>query len=377
MARRPIAGAGPDRPWAGRSDTDHLYWYRRDNGSSRLANEIDQGRLQDAAEAVRRGRWKAVRFAPGRERYVPDGEWAVELYDLAADPAETTDVAAEHPQVAAGLVALMRSSWAELPFERETWTPEGVAIEPPDFLAAGEARHVDTVFTNRRRGAARVELDLEAPADWSVEPLSAREFRAVPPGKSVRTVWRVAPPAGAEPGIDRHRLTATATTRHENLGATAAVNVAVPPPPGDHFVSDLPWVRERNGFGPVERDRSNGRDGAGDGPAIGLAGRKYAKGVGTHAESEVAVFLAGGFRRFASDVGIDDFSADQGTVGSVRFFVFADERLVHDSGTLTALTGPRSLDVDVSGAQVLRLLVTNARGTSKDHASWADARILR
>ncbi len=199
----------------------------------------------------------------------------------------------------------------------------------------------------------------------------------MPPGRSVRTVWRVTPPADAQPGLDAHRLEASAATRHERLEASAAVNVAVAPPPGDHYVSDLPFVRERNGFGPVERDRSNGRDGAGDGPAIGLAGRTYAKGLGVHAESEVAVFLGGGFGRFTADVGLDDFSANQGDVGSVRFFVFADDRLLYDSGVLTAASGPRSVDVRLDHAEALRLLVTNAEGTSKDHASWADARILR
>ncbi|MET0685753.1 MAG: sulfatase-like hydrolase/transferase [Solirubrobacteraceae bacterium] len=386
-----LAGAAPP-PWldgrslepgltgrrgGGRGDEDHLYWYRRDGGSSRLANEIDGGRLQQVAEAVRRGRWKAVRFAPGRERYVRGDEWAVELYDLEADPGETTDVAAGHPEVVAGLVALMRASWRELPYERETWTPEGLAVEPPQFLVAGEGRHVDTVFTNHGRAAARAALELRVPAGWAVEALSASEHRAVPPGRSVRTVWRVTPPAGTAPGLDDHRLEASAVTARDRLEATAAVNVVVAPPAGDQYVSDLPFLRERNGFGPVERDRSNGRDGALDGPPIGLAGQRYDKGLGVHAESEVVVFLGGGFRRFASDIGIDDFSANQGDAGSVRFAVFADDRLLHESGVLTKATGPRRVELDVEGADALRLLVTNARGTSKDHASWAGAKLVR
>ena len=47
----------------------------------------DSGRLQ---QAVRTGRWKAVRNAPGEP---------LELYDLETDLGETTDVAAENPEV--------------------------------------------------------------------------------------------------------------------------------------------------------------------------------------------------------------------------------------------------------------------------------------
>ncbi len=75
---------------------DHLYWeYAR--------------RLQ----AVRMGKWKGVR---------PKPTVAVELYDLEADPAETTDVAAAHPEVVEQVEALMRTSRTEsshFPLKRE------------------------------------------------------------------------------------------------------------------------------------------------------------------------------------------------------------------------------------------------------------------
>ena len=47
-----------------------------------------------------------------------------------------------------------------------------------------------------------------------------------------------------------------------------------------------------NGFGPAERDQSVGPDGADDGGAIWLAGVTYAKGLGTHARSEIVYDLA-------------------------------------------------------------------------------------
>lgn len=100
-----LTGAGPA--------PEHrlLYWYRNDPGSTRRANEADEGRILRLAEAARSGDFKAVRFAPGRDRTVPDEEWEVELYDVAADPGERVDVAGLYPEVAERLVAGMRAAW--------------------------------------------------------------------------------------------------------------------------------------------------------------------------------------------------------------------------------------------------------------------------
>jgi arylsulfatase A-like enzyme len=56
------------------------------------------------AQAVRMGRWKAV---------VPKAGAAVELYDLVADPSETTDLAGKHPELVAKAVAYMKDAHTE------------------------------------------------------------------------------------------------------------------------------------------------------------------------------------------------------------------------------------------------------------------------
>ena len=48
-----------------------------------------------------------------------------------------------------------------------------------------------------------------------------------------------------------------------------------------------------NGWGPVEKDRSNGEAGASDGEPITLNGVTYAKGLGAHAASDVRYALNG------------------------------------------------------------------------------------
>ena len=66
-----------------------------------LYRELTEGKWQ----AVTDGRWKAVRRAAGPKQ--PERAKPTELFDLAADPAETTDVAAEHPEFVQRLEALM------------------------------------------------------------------------------------------------------------------------------------------------------------------------------------------------------------------------------------------------------------------------------
>jgi arylsulfatase A len=64
-------------------------------------------------QAVRRGDWKLYRSAPGEP---------IELYNLAADLAESKNVAAAHPDLSASLSKLLvaaRTDSAEFPLQRK------------------------------------------------------------------------------------------------------------------------------------------------------------------------------------------------------------------------------------------------------------------
>ena len=129
-----------------------------------------------------------------------------------------------------------------------------------------------------------------------------------------------------------------------------------------------------NGYGPVEKDESNGEDSAGDGNTLTLNGTTYTKGLGAHAASDVRYALTSTCTRFKASVGVDDEVPTTG--GSVVLQVYADATKVYDSGTMTGATATKSVDVSIAGATQLRLVVTNAGdNNTADHADWALARI--
>lgn len=139
------------------------------------------------------------------------------------------------------------------------------------------------------------------------------------------------------------------------------------------YLSDLPWVSATNGWGPVERDMSNGGQGAGDGNTLTLNGVTYAKGLGVNSDSTIIYNLGGAYSTFKSDVGVDD---EEATNGSVDFQVVADGTTLFDSGTMTPSTATKSINVSVAGVQQLELIVGDAGdGIDYDHGDWAGAEL--
>ena len=151
------------------------------------------------------------------------------------------------------------------------------------------------------------------------------------------------------------------------IGASAVA------PTGTSSLSDLAWESMRNGWGPVERDQTNGGTGAADGYPIRLEGAPYVKGLGVHATSEVVYRLGGTCSNLLADAGVDDLV---GEAGSVVFQVWADGRLVYDSGPATGRDPARRIDLAIGGVDELRLLVTDGGdGDNNDYAVWAGARV--
>jgi glucose/arabinose dehydrogenase len=139
------------------------------------------------------------------------------------------------------------------------------------------------------------------------------------------------------------------------------------------YVSDLTPTSATSGYGPFEKDKSNGGFAGGDGLTITLNGTTYAKGLGVHAASDISYSVGGTCTRFKASVGVDD---EVGANGSVLFQVFAGSTKVFDSGNMFGPTATQTVDVSIAGASTLRLVVTDGGdGIASDHADWALARI--
>jgi alpha-galactosidase len=96
-----------------------------------------------------------------------------------------------------------------------------------------------------------------------------------------------------------------------------------------------------------------------------------------HAYSEEKWWMWGNCSTLSATVGIDD-EVPAG-LGSVDFQVWGDNTKLWDSGYLKAGSPAPSFNVNVSGYQVLDLIVTNgiyqaaAWQVPVDHADWANA----
>ena len=139
------------------------------------------------------------------------------------------------------------------------------------------------------------------------------------------------------------------------------------------YASDLPYTQVANGWGPIEKDKSNGEDAAGDGGTLTLNGVTYAKGLGAHAASDIRFNLDGACTAFTAVVGIDD---EVGNWGSAVFQVWVDSVKQYDSGVRTGSQAGTSVNVNVSGGNEMHLVMTDGGdGNGGDHGDWANAQV--
>jgi beta-galactosidase len=155
---------------------------------------------------------------------------------------------------------------------------------------------------------------------------------------------------------------------------TASARVELPLAPGQRWASELPFVgTPTNGWGPVERDTSNGEDAGGDGGPLRVGGTTYPKGFGAHANSLITLDVPTGCTRFEATVGLD---AEVGGSGSVTFEVRAgDGAVLASTPRMTGGSAGAPLSVALAGHAQVQLAITDAGdGNGSDHADWAAAR---
>lgn len=143
------------------------------------------------------------------------------------------------------------------------------------------------------------------------------------------------------------------------------------------FLSDLsPLEAKHTPFLPGAREWPLQRDRSVASRPLRLKGREFPKGLGMHSHSTVTYDLAGKYRAFHADVGLDDTTVGEGTAACA---VEVDGQRVFEETALSRQKEARRLPVlDVRGAKRLTLIVDfGALGDSQDHVDWCDAVLLK
>jgi beta-galactosidase GanA len=260
-------------------------------------------------------------------------------------------------------------------------------VTAPDRVDAGTPVTVSATLSvpDDQPAISGIALSLAVPDGWSAEPTTPTTFGKLAPGGAVTASWTVTPPSGELPAFSFVTATATYVQRGKSASISDTRAMATPPPPpppphGTVYVSDLPFVTATNGWGPVERDMSNGEDAAGDGHTISIRTTTFAKGLGVHPSGEVDVYLGGNCTIFTATVGIDNEVIpdvqSRGHGGTSQFHVLADGVERYASPLQTIATAPTPVSVNVSGAQFLQLVISDGGdGNELDHSDWGGAQL--
>ncbi|WP_432828780.1 beta-galactosidase [Dactylosporangium sp. CA-092794] len=247
-----------------------------------------------------------------------------------------------------------------------------VALQVPGSVSAGEQFTATATVSVHGAAATNITTALALPDGWTASAPSPARIDKLTNGRSAEVTFTVT----AGPTLAKQSpITATATLtqegRRRSVGDERIVGAVPPlPPAGQDQVGDLPWLSATNGWGPVERDTSVGEQAAGDGHPITINGTVYPKGLGTNSVSDVAVYLGGTCSRFTATVGMDD---EKGNVGTVTFSVVLDGVTLVTTPTVNGSTPAATIDVPVTGGQVVDLVVGDAGdGNGNDHGDWAN-----
>jgi len=114
------------------------------------------------------------------------------------------------------------------------------------------------------------------------------------------------------------------------------------------------------------------KDSGVSGKPLQIGDRKFARGLGAHAASELVYELDRPCERFEAWVGVDA-AISYTKAASVIFKVLGDGRELFNSGVMRSNTPAKRVSVGLAGVGELKLVVTDAGdGNNSDHADWAD-----
>ena len=227
-------------------------------------------------------------------------------------------------------------------------TGQAVAVSPTATFseAMSAASLTTTTVTLVRQGTTTV-----LPATVAYDPATLR-VTLDPSADLLASTAYVATVKGGASGAKDAAGNALAADRTWTFTTAAATGGTT------SYLSDLAWTSTANGWGPVEKDRSNGEATAGDGLPMTLAGVVYAKGLGGHAASDIRYTMGGTCTSFTVKAGLDD---EVGSNGSLIFTILADGVQLWTSGVMTGASATQTATVSVTGRTQLQLVQDDQR----------------
>lgn len=152
-----------------------------------------------------------------------------------------------------------------------------------------------------------------------------------------------------------------------NIGS--GVNTIVVSDPQYAYLSDLDPTQATDGSGNGFSRDANSKNGG----ALKLNGKRFDKGLGVTAVSDLTYDLSRNYRVLRGEIGMDDYGNGE---SSVIFRVFTDGNEIFNSGAMDNASANQTINLDITGAESLRLVVTRAdNGSAIANADWAGVRI--
>jgi hypothetical protein len=120
------------------------------------------------------------------------------------------------------------------------------------------------------------------------------------------------------------------------------------------------------GWGKLQKNKSVKEE------SLFIAGKRYLRGLGTHAKARIVYDLGGAYSRFESVVGVDCTKR-----GTVTFEVILDGKKAWESSSMMRRGTAESIDLDVTGINKMELIVGDGGdSTVVDYANWGDAKLF-
>ena len=298
-----------------------------------------------------------------------------------------------------------------VPLGENSWHAREVALAPEDVAAGATAQFkqdgpkLRATLQSATSREVRWQVKLDPARVESLEPQAVNGLKATADYGTVSLQWddngadgyRVTRNDGtkfacaAAPFTDTtiefgktYRYSVQALGWGDAASAPSEVSIATPekivpppfPPPANIRLDSLKPLAAQNGWGKLGVNTSI------EGKPLTIAGKRYAHGLGTHANALAVFPIPAAARRFVAVVGLDDEKLDDPR-SSVTFEVYGDVKEMGEAPVLLAKTPILSSKTIRSWAfnlelnarfKELRLVVTDAGdGIAADHADWVDA----